>query len=95
MKDSKISKIIENANLQECEYTPYIFAWAMPLQGIILVLYQTIYETVFKAKYARELFALSDGEKIAIDWYEESCPTDIDNEKRPLLVCIGGLGGGS
>ena len=49
----------------------------------------------FFIPYEREIFHLSEGADIAIDWYEKSCPTDIDNEKRPLLVCIGGLGGGS
>ena len=67
------------------------------LQGIIFAIYVSFHETLFQARYHREIFALADGEKIAMDWFEEPQPTDekqIAEEKRPLLVCIGGLGGG-
>ena len=40
--------------------------------------------------YEREIFHLSEGADIAIDWYDKK--PDID-DKRPLLICVGGLGG--
>ena len=68
----------------------------MHLQGLIFVIYTQFHERLFAAKYFREVFALSDGEKIALDWYAEPKPKGeiIDSESRPLLVCVGGLGGG-
>ena len=50
---------------------------------------------IYPTKYYRELFALSDGEKIALDWHEEPIPTGeaAKNDKRPLLVCLAGLSG--
>ena len=40
--------------------------------------------------FEREIFHLSDGAAIAIDWYEKIVGKQ---DKRPLLVCVGGLGG--
>ena len=37
---------------------------------------------------------MSDGAPIAIDWFDEPVPRADDLDARPLLVCIGGLGGG-
>ena len=44
----------------------------------------------FFIPYEREIFHLSEGADIAIDWYEKIPSLD---DKRPLLVCVGGLGG--
>ena len=44
----------------------------------------------FFIPYEREIFHLSEGADIAIDWYENIPALD---DKRPLLVCVGGLGG--
>ena len=91
-----MSKIVSNSNLSKLEYVPYTLAWSLHLQGMIFTPYTLIHEAVFPAKYNREVFALADGEKIGLDWFEESMPTDKDakSDKRPLLVCVGGLGGG-
>ena len=40
--------------------------------------------------FEREIFHLSDSAAIAIDWYEK---IPDKHDKRPLLVCVGGLGG--
>ena len=66
------------------------------LQGVIFTVYTQFHEKLFTAKYYREVFAFADGEKIALDWFEEPKPTgeSVKTETRPLLVCIGGLGGG-
>ena len=46
-------------------------AWNTHFQGIIHAPYNKIHR-LFKVKYFTEVFALSDGEKIALEWYEES-----------------------
>ena len=89
-----MAKIVQASDLASYAYTPYSFVWNVHLQGLFFTPYTTIHENFFKAKYYREVFALSDGEKIAMDWYEEPQPKKGDKCKRPLLVCIGGLGGG-
>ena len=66
-----MAKIVEASNLAKFEYVPYSFVWNVHLQGVFFTPYTMIHETFFKAKYYREVFALSDGEKIALDWFEE------------------------
>ena len=75
-------------------YTPYIFAINNHIQGIIYTLIGMIETRVdyLSIKYDRELFTLKDGGTLAIDWYDGS-PTPGDEDQRPILVCISGLGG--
>ena len=75
---------------------PYTLAWNIHFQSIVFCVYTAFHESLFQVKYHREIFTLSDGEKIALDWFEEARPTGdkLNTEKRPLLVCIGGLGAG-
>ena len=50
----------------------------------------------FPIKYEREIFKLSDGGQIALDWaidLEGGVP--LKNSKRPILTCVAGLSGGS
>ena len=89
-----MASIVDRSRLKiDFTYVPYIFAWASHLQSLFFVPYSLVHETLFKVKYYRELFTLADGEKIALDWFEEPRPTN-PADKRPLLVCVGGLGGG-
>ena len=47
-------------------------------------------------KFERELFELSDGGTIALDWYvdhEGGLPRK--NSPRPILCCFAGLSGGN
>mmetsp|Transcript_36901 Transcript_36901/g.48497 ORF Transcript_36901/g.48497 Transcript_36901/m.48497 type:complete len:124 (-) Transcript_36901:868-1239(-) len=90
-----MAKIIEQSKLRSAfEYVPYMFAWHVHFQGLIFSPYTMLHEELFKVKYHREVFQLADGEKIALDWFEEPKPDPKNPDKRPLLVCIGGLGGG-
>ncbi len=75
-------------------YTPYIFAINNHIQGIIYTLIGMIETRVdyLSIKYDRELFTLKDGGTLAIDWYD-GIPTLGDEDQRPILVCISGLGG--
>ena len=61
------------------------------MQSLVFVPYAEIHQAYFTVDYWREIFTLSDGEKIAIDWFEEEPKLD---DKRPVLVVYGGLGGG-
>ena len=45
-----------------------------------------------KIKYDRELFTLKDGGTLALDWYK-GVPKPNDEDQRPILVCVSGLGG--
>ena len=66
-----MSKIVSNSNLSKMEYVPYTLAWIVHLQGIVFMPYNQFHEAVFVPKYHREIFALADGEKIGLDWFEE------------------------
>lgn len=54
-------------------------------------------------KYERELFKLSDGGTIALDWHKDENngstgrPSLNSSEKRqrPILACVSGLNGGN
>lgn len=68
---SAMAKIVEASNLAKFEYVPYAFVWNVHLQGVIFTPYTKFHEFVWPAKYHREVFAFADGEKIALDWFEE------------------------
>ena len=91
-KNSLICQIVEESKLKSILYTPYLFAWNVHLQALCFLPMSIIEEEVksFFIPYEREIFHLSEGADIAIDWYEKI--PDLD-DKRPLLVCVGGLGG--
>lgn len=93
--NSPMAKIVEDSTLAQQVYTPYIFAWCTLFQVLILAVYSHYHEQWFQAEWHREVFALSDGQKIGIDWFEEEVPEGekMRNEKRPLLVCLSGLRG--
>ena len=66
-----MEKIVKASTLENnYEYVPYMFAWNTHFQGFIHAPYNKIHE-LFKLKYFTEVFTLSDGEKIALIWYEE------------------------
>lgn len=69
-----MAKIVDNSTLRSQKYYPYVWAWMVHLQGIIFTVYTQFHEKLFKAKYYREVFAFADGEKIALDWFEEPKP---------------------
>ena len=76
------------------DYVPYLFAFHMHMQGLIFTAYTLIHEEIFKVRYHREVFTLADGEKIGLDWFEEPKPEAGSTDQSPVLVCVGGLGGG-
>ena len=91
-KNSIICKLVEESKLKTFKYTPYLFSWSVHLQALCF-LPVSILEEQFKSfmiPYEREIFHLSEGADIAIDWYEKI--PDL-NDKRPLLIAVGGLGG--
>ena len=74
-----MEKIVKSTNLSQMNYTPYFLAWNVHLQGIVFGPYTAFHENLFTVKYHRELFSLSDGEKIALDWFKE--PADVNTDE--------------
>ena len=86
---------LKQSKIRQLGYTPYAFAFNSHLQGIIYTFYSGAHERFkqLQIKYSRELFILKDGGTLAIDW-DGGIP-EGDGDKRPVLVCISGLGGGT
>ncbi len=59
MKDSKI---------KEMAYVPYTLALNGHCQAILSIIYELFLSIRFPIKYEREMFTLSDGGTIGIDW---------------------------
>ena len=73
-----MAEIVDASTLSKQVYRPYMYAWNVHFQGIIHAPYNIIHSLLFKARYYREIFTLADGEKIALDWYEEPYPKEDD-----------------
>ena len=77
-------------------YTPYFLALNGTIQCILFMICEISLQLVFRFKIDRELFKLSDGGTIALDWisdHEGGFP--LKGSKRPILCCISGLSGGN
>ena len=56
-KGGPMEKIVEASQLRTAhDYVPYIFAWAVHLQGLVFVPYSLLHEAIFTVKYHREIF---------------------------------------
>jgi predicted alpha/beta-fold hydrolase len=67
------------------------------MQAFLSVLCEICLKVYYPLKYKREMFTMSDGGTIALDWV-----IDHDGEKlpkkhsrRPILACFSGLSGGN
>lgn len=69
-----MAKLVAKSDLSSHEYVPYFLSWAVHLQGLVFAPYNEISESLFTVRYYREIFTLADGEKIALDWFEEPEP---------------------
>jgi predicted alpha/beta-fold hydrolase len=69
-------------------------------------LFEIRMKLAFPIQYERELFKLSDGGTIALDWYKDEVGWGSkinnheggipkENDKRPILACVAGLSGGN
>lgn len=52
-------------------------------------------QMIFRFKTERELFELSDGGHIALDWFvhKDSKKSEMDEKQRPLVAIIPGITG--
>jgi predicted alpha/beta-fold hydrolase len=78
------------------EFTPWLFALNQHFQSITYILYEIRMKIWFPLKYEREIFVLSDGGTLALDWavdYEGGLP--LKGSPRPILTVVSGLSGGN
>jgi len=91
---SLMSEFMEKSGITKMRYTPYLFALHAHLQGFCFLPYSLAQEgwESLRMEFERELFKLEDGQDIALEWAQGK-PKAGDN--RPILMCVGGLGGGN
>jgi len=88
--------LMENSKIKGMTYVPQTLALNGHMQAFLLVVCNYFLSFFFSIKYERELFRLSDGGTIALDWvidHEGGAPTK--NSQRPILCCFPGLCGDS
>jgi hypothetical protein len=59
---------LANTSIASHEYTPYAFALHGHMQSALYLILEIRMKFFFPIKYERELFKLSDGGTIALDW---------------------------
>lgn len=87
---------VKSSKVREIYYTPYMVALNGHLQCFVYMLCEVCFKIYFPIKYEREIFKLSDGGTIALDWvvdHEGGFPKKCSS--RPILCCIAGLSGGN
>jgi len=81
------------------KYTPWLFTLNANAQGLVFMIMDVVYSFASKLKYRREIFELSDGGELALDWVVH--PTDEANSassqtvQRPIIVFVPGISGDS
>ncbi len=79
-------------------YTPHTLTLTGNMQSFIYGWSEIFIKWVFPFKFEREMFNLSDGGTIAIDWvidHEGGIPVPGSSQKRPILALFAGLAGGN
>jgi predicted alpha/beta-fold hydrolase len=72
-----MKSFIKESGVKDMYYTPYLFALNGHMQAIVYLIKETVLKLRFPLKYEREMFTLSDGGSIALDWvidYEGGMP---------------------
>ena len=91
-----MKRFVRETNINEMYYTPYMLTLNGHLQAIFYLICEIIFKVYFPIKYEREIFRLSDGGQIALDWvidHEGGFPRK--NSQRPILCLVSGLSGGN
>lgn len=91
-----MGEFIKRTKVTEMEYTPYTLTLNGHLQAIMSVICELVLKVRYPIKYKREMFKLSDGGTIALDWvvdYEGDFPKE--KSQRPILCCFAGISGGN
>eukprot|EP01084_Bolivina_argentea_P193926 332688_1 len=85
-------KIIKKCKSMHRYYWPLFLFHNAYFQLIIGFIIGKIYPIIFKPKYKREIFTLSDGQKIGLDWiYPKNMNSIKDN--MPICVALYGVAG--
>jgi formate hydrogenlyase subunit 3/multisubunit Na+/H+ antiporter MnhD subunit len=68
MKGSMMEEFLKTTEVRKMVYIPYAFAVNNLMQCLIYVIMEIRLKTWYPFTYERELFILSDGGTIALDW---------------------------
>ena len=93
---SLMRNFLKSSRVRELTYTPYLLTLTGNMQSFIFCFVEPVVKLFFPYRFERELFTLSDGGTVALDWV-------IDHEggipkcgaSRPVLVMFSGLAGGN
>ncbi len=91
-----MGEFVKRTKVTQMEYTPYTLTVNGHLQAIMSVICELVLKIRYPIKYKREMFTLSDGGTIAIDWVQDY-EGDFPKEKspRPILCLFAGISGGN
>ena len=88
--------LMKNSKIKGMTYVPHTLALNGHMQAVLSMICEIYLSFFFSVKYEREMFCLSDGGTIALDWvidHEGGAPRK--NSHRPILCCFSGLSGGN
>ena len=87
-------EFVEKTEISRLIFKPHMFAPTPALQSIFYLICEIAMHKFQPVKFERELLKLSDGGTIGLDW-DCGIPDPSDENKKPILVILPGLGGGS
>jgi predicted alpha/beta-fold hydrolase len=97
-KSSSLARdFLKKSKIREMSYTPYFLTLTGNMQSFIYAWCEIYFKFAFPYRFERELFTLSDGGTIAIDWvidHEGGIPVE-GRSTRPILLMFSGLAGGN
>ena len=79
-------------------YKPWALAATGFGQSMLFILVEYVSQLIFRFKTEREIFDLSDGGQIALDWFvhkDNKAKTGNEEKPKPLLAIIPGITGDS
>lgn len=95
-RSALMKEFVSKSNIRHFEYIPWFGAVNSLMQIVLYAFYEIRMKVAFPIKYEREMFNLSDGGTIALDWqidHEGGFP--LKGSHRPILVTLAGLSGGN
>lgn len=63
-----MADFLNKSKIREYKYTPHWFTLNGALQCFLFIAVEVVLKLVYPIKYEREIFKLSDGGTIALDW---------------------------
>lgn len=91
-----MTEFLTKTTIRKQEYVPWIFTINNFTQCLLYAFFEIRMKIWFPLTYKRELFQLSDGGTIALDWQiDDEGGFPLKNSKRPILACVAGLSGGN